>query len=162
MFLQQSRGPRLFQTGSNMAASQKVEGPILGAVGCLKLIPQAELPLILQLQSNDGLTQGTSVLADHTERGTCGHDWSQNLAGRSQSVNQNYNISLKALLVLMLLLIPTSCTVCGGLYIMFLPYTVIELMWLQVCQHTRNNTGTRTQKCYFHIPHVPLWCNRTT
>lgn len=40
---------------SNVAASQKVEGPVLTAVGCLKLIPQAELPLILQLQSGNGL-----------------------------------------------------------------------------------------------------------
>lgn len=53
-----------------MAASQKVEGPILAAVGCLKLVPQAELPLILKLQSDNGLAQGTSVLADNTERGT--------------------------------------------------------------------------------------------
>lgn len=57
-----------------MAACQKVEGPVLTAVGCLKLIPQTELPLILQLQADDGLTQGTSVLADHTESGTYGHD----------------------------------------------------------------------------------------
>lgn len=55
-----------------MAAGQKVEGAVLAAVGCLKLVPQAELPLVLQLQSDDGLTQGTSVLADHTESGTCG------------------------------------------------------------------------------------------
>lgn len=41
---------------SNVAAGQKVEGPVLAAVGCLKLIPQAELPLVLQLQSDDGLT----------------------------------------------------------------------------------------------------------
>lgn len=61
-------------SGSNMAAGQKVEGPVLTAVGCLKLVPQSELPLILQLQANDGLTQGASVLADHTECGTCGHN----------------------------------------------------------------------------------------
>lgn len=55
-----------------MAAGQKVEGPVLAAVGCLKLVPQAELPLVLQLQSDDGLAQGISVLADHTESGACG------------------------------------------------------------------------------------------
>ena len=60
-----------------MAASQKVEGPVLTAVGRLKLIAQPELPLVLQLQSDDGLTQRTSVLADHTEGGTCGHDRGQ-------------------------------------------------------------------------------------
>lgn len=64
-----------------MATSQKVEGPILAAVGRLKLVPQAELPLVLQLQSHDGLTQGTSVLADHAEGGTCGHEHRQHLAG---------------------------------------------------------------------------------
>ena len=57
-----------------MAASQKVEGPVLTAVGRLKLVTQAELPLVLQLQSDDGLTQGTSVLADHTESGACGNN----------------------------------------------------------------------------------------
>lgn len=59
---------------SNVAAGQEVEGPVLAAVGRLKLVPQAELPLVLQLQPYDGLTQGTSVLADHTERGTCGEE----------------------------------------------------------------------------------------
>lgn len=54
-----------------MAASQKVEGPILTAVGCLKLVPQPELPLILQFQSDNGLSKRTPVLADHTESGTC-------------------------------------------------------------------------------------------
>lgn len=53
-----------------MAAGQKVEGPILAAVGRLKLVPQAELPFVLQLQSGNGLTQGTAVLTDHTEGGT--------------------------------------------------------------------------------------------
>lgn len=53
-----------------MAAGQKVEGPILVAVGRLKLVPQAELPFVLQLQSGDCLTQGTAVLTDHTEGGT--------------------------------------------------------------------------------------------
>ena len=61
-------------SGSNMAASQKVEGPVLTAVGGLKLVPQAELPLVLQLQSDDGLTQGAPVLADHAESGACGHE----------------------------------------------------------------------------------------
>lgn len=53
-----------------MAASQKVEWSVLAAVSRLKLIPQAELPLILQLQPGDGLTEGTSVLADNAESGT--------------------------------------------------------------------------------------------
>jgi len=57
-----------------MAAGQKVEGPVLTAVGGLKLVPQAELPLVLQLQSHDGLAQGTSVLADHAESGAWGHN----------------------------------------------------------------------------------------
>ena len=57
-----------------MSASQKVEGPALTAVGCLELVPQAELPLVLQLQPDDGLTQGASVLADHAESGACGRD----------------------------------------------------------------------------------------
>lgn len=59
---------------SNVAASQKVEGPVLAAVGCLKLITQTELPLVLQFQPDNGLTQGTSILADHAESGTCGYD----------------------------------------------------------------------------------------
>lgn len=60
--------------GSNMAAGQEVEGPILAAVGRLKLVPQTKLPLVLQLQPDDGLTQGTSVLADHTEGGAWGRN----------------------------------------------------------------------------------------
>lgn len=64
--------PRASQV-SNVAAGQKVEGPVLAAVGRLKLVAQAELPLVLQLQPDDGLTQGASVLADHAESGTCGH-----------------------------------------------------------------------------------------
>lgn len=67
--------------GSNVAAGQKVEGPVLAAVGRLKLVPQAELPLVLQLEADDGLTQGAPILADHTESGACGHDqglYSQN------------------------------------------------------------------------------------
>lgn len=40
----------------NVAAGQKVEGPVLAAVGRLKLIPQTELPLVLQLQPDNGLT----------------------------------------------------------------------------------------------------------
>lgn len=65
VFLQQSFGPKAF-SGSNMAASQKVKGPVLAAVGCLELVPQAELPLVLQLKPDDGLAKGTSVLANHT------------------------------------------------------------------------------------------------
>lgn len=56
---------------SNVTSRQKVEGPVLAAVGRLELIPQAELPLILQLQPDDGLTQGASILADHAEGGAC-------------------------------------------------------------------------------------------
>lgn len=60
--------------GSNVAAGQKEERPVLAAVGRLELVPEAELPLVLQLQSDDGLTQGASVLADHTEGGACGQE----------------------------------------------------------------------------------------
>lgn len=81
-------------TGSNMAASQKVEGPILTAVGSLKLVPQPELPLVLQLQSDDGLTEGASVLADYTEGGTCEHSQSQHLDSRSDSVDEKWKASL--------------------------------------------------------------------
>ena len=63
--------PSIF-TGSNMAAGQEVERPVLAAVGCLKLVAQPELPLVLQLEPDDGLTQGIPVLTDHTEGGTCG------------------------------------------------------------------------------------------
>lgn len=56
-----------------MAAGQKEERPVLAAVGRLELVPQAELPLVLQLQPDDGLTQGASVLADHAQGGTCGY-----------------------------------------------------------------------------------------
>lgn len=65
MFIPPSR------TGSNVSTRQKVEWSILAAVGRLKLVPKAELPLVLQLQSDDGLTQGTSVLTDHAEGGAC-------------------------------------------------------------------------------------------
>lgn len=68
-----------------MAAGQKVERPILAAVGRLKLVPQAELPFVLQLQSGDGLTQGTAVLTDHTEGGTCGQIQDQKLDSRTRS-----------------------------------------------------------------------------
>lgn len=62
---------------SNVAAGQKVERPVLAAVGCLKLVPQTELPLVLQLQSGDGLPQRTPILADHAEGGACGKKWSE-------------------------------------------------------------------------------------
>lgn len=55
-----------------MASCEKVEGPVFAAVGCLELIPQTKLPLVLQLQPYDGLTQRVTVLADHTQRGTYG------------------------------------------------------------------------------------------
>lgn len=55
-----------------MASGEEVEGPVLAAVGRLELVPQAELPLVLQLQPDDGLPQGAPVLADHTQRGTWG------------------------------------------------------------------------------------------
>lgn len=41
---------------SDVTAGEEVERPVLAAVGCLKLIPQTELPLVLQLQPGDGLT----------------------------------------------------------------------------------------------------------
>lgn len=62
-----------------MAAGQKVERPIFAAVGRLKLVAQAELPLVLQLQADDGLTQGASVLTDHAEGGTCRRNQGHNL-----------------------------------------------------------------------------------
>lgn len=57
-------------SGLNMASGEKVEGAVLAAVGRLELIPQAELPLVLQLQPHDGLTQRVTVPADHTQCGT--------------------------------------------------------------------------------------------
>lgn len=41
---------------SDVTTGEEVKRPVLAAVGCLKLIPQTELPLVLQLQPNDGLT----------------------------------------------------------------------------------------------------------
>lgn len=40
-----------------MASGKKIERFVITAVGSLELIPQAELPLILQLQADDGLSQ---------------------------------------------------------------------------------------------------------
>lgn len=60
--------------GSDVTAREEVERLVLAAVGCLELIPQAELPLVLQLQPGDGLTQGAPVLADHAESGACGKE----------------------------------------------------------------------------------------
>lgn len=54
-----------------MAACEEVEGTVLAAVGRLKLISQTKLPLILQLQTHNSLTQGAPVLTDHTQRGAC-------------------------------------------------------------------------------------------
>lgn len=54
-----------------MAPGQKVEGSVLTAVGRLELVTEAELPLVFQLQTHNGLPQGAAVLADHTKRGTC-------------------------------------------------------------------------------------------
>lgn len=53
-----------------MAASKKIERSVITAVGSLELIPQTELPLVLQLQANDGLSQRAPVLAYDTQRGT--------------------------------------------------------------------------------------------
>lgn len=55
---------------SNVAAGQKVERPVFAAVGRLELVSEPELPLVLQLQANDGLTQRVSVLTDHTQSRT--------------------------------------------------------------------------------------------
>lgn len=73
---------------SNVTSRQKVEGPVLAAVGCLKLIPQAELPLVLQLQPDDGLTQGTSILANHAEGGACGCDRSKKKKKKVRNAQQ--------------------------------------------------------------------------
>lgn len=40
---------------SDVTASEEVKRPVLAAVGCLKLVSQTELPLVLQLQPGDGL-----------------------------------------------------------------------------------------------------------
>ena len=53
-----------------MTSGEEVEGPVLAAVGRLELVAQAELPLVLQLQTHNGLPQGAAVLADHTEGGS--------------------------------------------------------------------------------------------
>lgn len=55
----------------DMAACEEVEGTVLAAVGRLKLISQTKLPLILQLQTHNSLTQRAPVLTDHTQRGAC-------------------------------------------------------------------------------------------
>lgn len=54
-----------------MAACEEVEGAVLAAVGRLKLITQTKLPLVLQLQTHNSLTQRAAVLTDHTQRGAC-------------------------------------------------------------------------------------------
>lgn len=54
-----------------MAACEEVEGTVLTAVGRLKLIPQTKLPLILQLQTHNSLTQRAPVLTDHAQCGAC-------------------------------------------------------------------------------------------
>lgn len=73
-----------------MAAGQEVEGPILATVGRLKLVPQTKLPLVLQLQPDDGLTQWTSVLADHTEGGA----WGQNQGYPSGSEKYSHRLNV--------------------------------------------------------------------
>lgn len=83
------------RTGSNVSTGQKVEGSILAAVGRLKFVPKAELPLVLQLQSDDGLTQGTSVLTNHAEGGAC--------VGRA-GVRTGANVAIFALTI------KTACT----------------------------------------------------
>ncbi len=55
----------------DMASGEEVEGTVLAAVGRLKLIPQTKLPLILQLQTHNSLTQRAPVLTDHAQRGAC-------------------------------------------------------------------------------------------
>lgn len=53
----------------DMSSCEEVERTVLAAVGRLKLISQAKLPLILQLQTYNSLTQRAPVLTDHTQRG---------------------------------------------------------------------------------------------
>jgi len=53
-----------------MASGKKIERFVVTAVSSLELIPKAELPLVLQLQADDGLSQRAPVLAYDTQRGT--------------------------------------------------------------------------------------------
>lgn len=53
-----------------MTSSEKVEWLVIAAVGGLELVPEAELPLVLQLQADNCLAQGASVLADDTQGST--------------------------------------------------------------------------------------------
>lgn len=53
-----------------MAPGKKIEWFVVTAVSSLELIPKAELPLVLQLQADDGLSQRAPVLAYDTQRGT--------------------------------------------------------------------------------------------
>ncbi|KAG9329217.1 hypothetical protein JZ751_024059 [Albula glossodonta] len=65
-----TRGREGRAQSSDVAASQEIEGLVLTAVSRLELIPEAELPFILQLQSHDGLAQGAAVLGDNAQSGT--------------------------------------------------------------------------------------------
>lgn len=53
-----------------MTSGEKVERLVVAAVGGLELVPEAELPLVLQLQADNYLAQGASVLADDTQGST--------------------------------------------------------------------------------------------
>lgn len=53
-----------------MASGKKIERFVVTAVSSLELIPKAELPLVLQLQADNGLSQRAPVLAYDTQRGT--------------------------------------------------------------------------------------------
>lgn len=53
-----------------MTSGEKVERLVVAAVGGLELVPEAELPLVLQLQADNRLAQGASVLADDTQGST--------------------------------------------------------------------------------------------
>ena len=55
---------------SYMTSGEKVERLVVAAVGGLELVPEAELPLVLQLQADNRLAQGASVLADDTQGST--------------------------------------------------------------------------------------------
>lgn len=44
-----------------MTSGEKVEWLVVAAVGGLELVPEAELPLVLQLQADNCLAHGASV-----------------------------------------------------------------------------------------------------
>lgn len=54
----------------NMSSSQEEKWSVLFGIGSLELVPQTELPLVLQLQADDGLAERIAILANHTQGGT--------------------------------------------------------------------------------------------